>query len=205
MFAFGVIPVITIGDAARTMELGDALNEGGLPCAEITFRSNAAEAAIEKMAKAHPELLVGAGSVLSVEQADQAIQAGVKFIITPGFDEGIIEYCIGQKVLVIPGIATPTEINLALKSNLSVCKFFPAEALGGVRTLKAISEPYQHVRFLPTGGIKAHNLKDYLKMPQVLACGGSWMVKEELINAGQFNKIKLLIKEAVKLVAEVRS
>lgn len=205
MYAFGVIPVITIEDAAQTLELGDALHEGGLPCAEITFRSKAAEAAIQSMVEAHPEFLVGAGSVLSVEQAEKAIQAGAKFIITPGFDEEIVEYCIRQNVPIIPGIATPTEINLALKSNLSICKFFPAEALGGVRTLKAISEPYKHVRFLPTGGINADNLKDYLDQPQVLACGGSWMVKEELINESKFNEITLLTKEAVKLVAEVRS
>lgn len=204
LYRVGIIPVATLDDPAQAIDLGAILLEAGLPCAELTFRSKAAETAIQKLIKIYPEILVGAGSVLTVEQAEMAIQAGAKFLVTPGFDEAIIDYCSGNGILIIPGISTPSEINWVLKKNLSICKFFPAEALGGIKTLRAISQPYQNVRFIPTGGINADNLKSYLELPQVLCCGGSWMVQEELITSGQFDTISLLLKQVVKLVSEVR-
>ena len=205
LYRLGIIPVVTLDDPSQVVELGAILLDAGLHCAEVTFRRKAAETAIQNLIKTYPEILVGAGSVLTIEQAEMAIQAGAKFLVTPGFDEAIIDYCSSNGVQIIPGIATPSEINWVLKKNLSICKFFPAEAMGGIKTLKAISQPYQNVRFIPTGGINADNLKSYLELPQVLCCGGSWMVQEELLTPVQFDTISLLIKQAVKLVSEVRS
>jgi 2-dehydro-3-deoxyphosphogluconate aldolase/(4S)-4-hydroxy-2-oxoglutarate aldolase len=199
----GVVPVIAIDNAADAPKLGQALLEGGLPCAEITFRTAAAAEAISLMTAECPDVLVGAGTVMSVEQAEKAAAAGVKFVVTPGFDDDVVDWCIANNMPVTPGVVTPTEINMALKKGLNVVKFFPAEASGGVKTLKAVSAPYQGVKFIPTGGISASNLADYLKLPSVHACGGSWMVKKDLISAGKFDEISAMTAEAVALAKQI--
>ena len=174
--ALGVIPVVVMENACDAPELGSALIAGGLPCAEITFRTAAAGEAIRRLTAACPEVLVGAGTVLTTAQAEEAVSSGARFIVTPGFDEAVVDWCLAHNVLVIPGVMTPTEINRAFQKGCRVLKFFPAEAAGGVKTLKAISGPYSGVTFIPTGGIGPHNLQDYLSLPSVLACGGSWLV-----------------------------
>lgn len=200
----GVVPVIAIDNAADAPKLGRALLDGGLPCAEITFRTAAAAEAIELMTAECPDVLVGAGTVMTVDQARRASEAGVKFIVTPGFDEDVVDWCIEHDMPVTPGVVTPTEINMALKKGLNVVKFFPAEASGGVKTLKAIAAPYQGVKFIPTGGISAGNLAEYLSLKSVLACGGSWMVTKELISSGKFDQIAALAAEAVAVVQKIR-
>ena len=202
--ALGVVPVVAIENATDAPHLGRALVAGGLPCAEITFRTAAAPEAIRLMAAECPDVLVGAGTVLTVAQAETAVAYGAKFIVTPGFDDAVVDWCIANQVPVTPGVMTPTEINLALNKGLSVLKFFPAEAAGGVKTLKAVGGPYGDVKFIPTGGISPNNLRDYLSLPSVLACGGSWLVKKPLISGGEFETITRLAKEAVAIVKEVR-
>ncbi len=176
----------------------------GLPCAEVTFRTDVVEESIRIMAEAHPEMLIGAGTVLTVEQVDRAVNAGARFIVSPGFDPEIVDYCLAKGILVLPGCITPSEVAQAVKRGLEVVKFFPAEQFGGVATLKALSAPYVNVRFMPTGGISAKNLKDYLSFKKIIACGGSWMVKSDLIEAGKFDEIKAMISEAVTLVKEIK-
>ncbi|MEX2160966.1 MAG: bifunctional 4-hydroxy-2-oxoglutarate aldolase/2-dehydro-3-deoxy-phosphogluconate aldolase [Anaerolineales bacterium] len=200
----GLVPVIAIDDAKHAVGLGKALLEGGLPVAEVTFRTAAAEETIRLMAGAFPDMLVGAGTVLSVEKAGRARAAGAKFMVTPGFDGDVVDYCIKHGVPIYPGVATPTDINQALKKGLETLKFFPAEELGGVKMLKAMSAPYSMIKFIPTGGIDANNLKSYLELPQVLACGGSWMVKKTLISEGKFDQIAALVKEARQVVLQTR-
>jgi 2-dehydro-3-deoxyphosphogluconate aldolase/(4S)-4-hydroxy-2-oxoglutarate aldolase len=200
-----LLPVVKINHSEDAIDLGNALLKGGLPCAEITFRTQAAEKAIISLTTNIPEMLVGAGTVLTVDQAKRAVDAGAKFIVTPGFDDLVVPWCLDQKILIIPGVATPTEINMALKFGVNVLKFFPAEALGGLNTLKAICAPYTNVRFVPTGGIGPDNIRSYLEQPQVLACGGSWLVQEEMISSGEFNQITQLTIEAVQIVREIRS
>ena len=201
----GLVPVVAIDRAADAPKLGRALLAGGLPCAEITFRTAAAADAIRLMAAECPDVLVGAGTVLTVEQAGQAVAAGAKFIVSPGFDPDVVDWCLAHKVPITPGVATPTEVGLALKKGVTVQKFFPAEAIGGVKALKAIAAPYGGVKFIPTGGISANNLGDYLSLPMVHACGGSWMVKKQLISAGEFDKITDLAAEAMAVVREIRA
>ncbi|MBC8336185.1 MAG: bifunctional 4-hydroxy-2-oxoglutarate aldolase/2-dehydro-3-deoxy-phosphogluconate aldolase [Anaerolineales bacterium] len=200
----GVVPVVAIEDAADAPRLGQALMAGGLPCAEITFRTAAAESAIRAMATEYPDMLVGAGTVLTVNQAERALSAGAKFIVTPGFDAAVVDWCLSHELPITPGVMTPTEINLALNKGLKLLKFFPAEAAGGIKTLKAIGGPYVGVSFIPTGGIGVHNLADYLRLPMVHACGGSWLVKKQLIAEGEFKQIEKLTAAAVKLVQEIR-
>jgi 2-dehydro-3-deoxyphosphogluconate aldolase/(4S)-4-hydroxy-2-oxoglutarate aldolase len=201
----GVVPVVAIERAEDAASLGQALLGGGLSCVEITFRTAAAEDAIRQIASAFPDMLVGAGTVLSQEQAQRAVSAGARFIVSPGFDSKVVDWCLEHDVSVTPGVATPTEINMALDKGLSILKFFPAGALGGVKMLKAIGAPYGNVRFIPTGGIHAGNLADYLSMPMVHACGGSWLVKKQLISAGEFEEISRLAREAVDIVQSVRN
>lgn len=202
--ALGVVPVVAIENATDAPQLGRALVAGGLSCAEITFRTTAAPEAIRLMAAECPDVLVGAGTVLTVAQAETAVAYGAKFIVTPGFDDAVVDWCIANQVPVTPGVMTPTEINLALNKGLNVLKFFPAEAAGGVKTLKAVGGPYGDVKFIPTGGISPNNLRDYLSLPSVLACGGSWLVKKPLISGGEFETITRLAQEAVAIVKEVR-
>lgn len=201
----GIIPVIAIDDAETAVPLGKALLDGGLPCAEITFRTAAAADAIKMMNAAFPEMLVGAGTVLTVAQAEQAVSAGANFIVTPGFDAQVVNWCLANDTPITPGVMTPTDINQALAKGLNILKFFPAEAAGGIKTLKAIGGPYVGVKFIPTGGINASNLADYLRLPMVHACGGSYMVKKQLIAAADFHTITNLTREAVAQVTAVRN
>jgi len=201
---FGVVPVVVIENAADSPRLGKALSDGGLPVAEITFRTPAAPKAIQLMASSCPDLLIGAGTVLTIDQAKTAVASGAKFIVTPGFDALVVDWCLKHDIPLFPGVMTPTEINMALNKGLTALKFFPAEAAGGVKTLKAIGSPYGDVRFIPTGGINLNNLGDYLTLPSVLACGGSWLVKKALISGGEFEIITRLAQEAVEIVKEVR-
>lgn len=196
----GLVPVVKIDEAKDAVPLGRALIQGGLPIAEITFRTAAGEQAIKNLTAELPEILVGAGTILSVDQAERAIQAGAKFIVSPGFNPAVVEFCVKQNVPITPGCSNPTDIEMALSFGLEVVKFFPAEAFGGLNTLKAMSAPYSMVKFIPTGGIDSKNLNDYLKFNKVLACGGSWMVKDELIKNGNFAEITRLTREAVDLV-----
>lgn len=200
----GLIPVVAIENAEDAVPLGQALVAGGLPCAEITFRTAAAREAIQAMSNAFPDMLVGAGTVLSVEQAAQAVEAGAKFIVSPGFDVKVVEWCQQNNVPVTPGVLTPTEVAAALNAGLDTLKFFPAEAGGGLKMLKALAGPYVGVKFIPTGGINADNLADYLRFPAVLACGGSWIVKKQLIANHEFDTITQLVMGAVAIVKEVR-
>ncbi len=202
--AFGLVPVVAIERAEDALKLGNALVEGGLPCAEITFRTAAAEAVIRELTTHLPQMLVGAGTVLSVEQAERAVAAGARFIVTPGFDPAVVDWCLANQVPVTPGVLTPTEINLALAKRLTILKFFPAEAMGGIKVLKAIGAPYSMVKFIPTGGISEYNLADYLSLPMVFACGGSWLVERKLINEGKFAEITRLTQAAVKIVCSIR-
>ena len=200
----GLVPVVKIERADDAVELGGALLAGGLPCAEITFRTPAAEEAIRHISSSLPDILLGAGTVRSVDQADRAVSAGAKFIVSPGFNQKVVDWCLDKGVAVTPGVATPTEIDMATEVGLNILKFFPAEAFGGIKTLKAISAPYGDVRFIPTGGINLDNLRDYLALPSVHCCGGSWLVKGDLITAGRFDEITRLAKEAVAVVSQMR-
>ena len=196
----GIVPVVVINDAAHAGPLAEALIAGGLPCIEITFRTGAAQAAIGTIARQHPEMLLGAGTVLTVDQAKLAADLGAKYIVSPGFNRKVVEHCLNAGIPVTPGVATPTEIEAALEMGLEVVKFFPAEANGGLPFLKAIAAPYKKVLFIPTGGIDETNLLGYLKFPQVLACGGSWMVKAELISGQKFDEIRKMTVQAVNLM-----
>ncbi len=196
-----IIPVVAIDDAATAVPLGKALLAGGLPCAEITFRTAAAAEAIEKMSAAYPDMLVGAGTVLTVAQAQQAKAAGAQFIVTPGFDAAVVDWCLANEMPITPGVITPTDINQALAKGLHVLKFFPAEAAGGVKFLKAIAAPYGGVKFIPTGGINETNLADYLRLPMVHACGGSFMVEKSWLASGQFDKVTEMSAKAVAVAA----
>lgn len=200
--AIRVVPVVVIDKAAEARPLGEALAAGGLNCMEITFRTAAAAEAI-RAASQLPGMLVGAGTVLNVETVKRAIDAGSRFIVSPGFNPKVVDYCIQNRIPVTPGIATPTEIEMALDAGLDVVKFFPADALGGCKTLKAIAAPYGMMKFMPTGGITQQNLADYLKLPCVLACGGSWMVAKDLIAARNFATITELAKAARDLALSV--
>ena len=202
---YGIVPVVVLQDAAKAEPLAEALCKGGLACAEVTFRTDAAEESIRIMSEKFPEMLVGAGTVLTTEQADRAVKAGAKFIVSPGLNPEVVKWCQAHEVPVIPGIVTPTEMEQAIGLGLTMVKFFPAEAAGGVKMIKALSAPYGNVRFMPTGGISPANMEDYLSFPKVFACGGSWMVKKDLIQAGAFDRITELCRQAVQKKEEIRS
>ena len=197
IYETGLIPVIKIEDPAVAVPLAKALIDGGLPAAEVTFRTACAAEAISAMAKAYPDMLIGAGTVLTPEQADAAIAAGASFIVSPGLNPRVVKHCQSKGVPIIPGCSSPTDIETALELGLTTVKFFPAEAAGGLPMLKAMSAPYGNVRFMPTGGIDTTNLLSYLKFNKILACGGSFMVKDDLIKAGDFAAITALTRKAV--------
>lgn len=201
----GVVPVVVLEDAKDAAPLAKALVEGGLPCAEVTFRTDAAEESIKIMTSEYSDMFVGAGTVLTIEQVDRAVAAGAKFIVSPGFDPEIVDYCLSKEIPVFPGCITPSEVSQAVKRGLKVVKFFPAEQFGGVATIKAMAAPYVGLKFMPTGGVSAKNLESYLSCDKIVACGGSWMVKGDLVKAGKFDEIKAMTEEAVKLVAEIRN
>lgn len=194
-----IIPVVAIQDAKDSVQLADTLIEGGLPCAEITFRTAAAISAMRIMAQ-RGDILVGAGTVLKVDQVKAAVDAGAQFMVSPGFNPKVAGYCVENNIIITPGIITPSDIEAALDFGLEVLKFFPAEAFGGLKTLKAMSGPYATVEFIPTGGISPMNLLDYLQFSKVLACGGTWVAKSDLISEGKFDQILRNTKEAVSLV-----
>ena len=200
----GVIPVVVLNDAKDALPLAKALYEGGLPCAEVTFRTAAAEESIRQMHEAYPDMVLAAGTVLTTEQVDRAVAAGAKFIVSPGLNPGIVKYCVEKGILITPGCSNPSDIEIALENGLEVVKFFPAEPAGGLNMIKAMAAPYVGVKFMPTGGINPTNVRDYLAYDRILACGGSWMVKGSLIDAGEFDKIEALTREAVEIVKESR-
>lgn len=200
----GIIPVVVLNDAKDALPLGKALIEGGLPCAEITFRTKAAEESIRIMSENLPELLVGAGTVLTTDQADRAVLSGAKFIVSPGLNPKVVQHCIDKNIPVAPGVVTPGEIEKALEFGLKVVKFFPAEPSGGLAMIRAVGAAYTTLKFMPTGGIHPGNAAEYLKSDKVHACGGSWMVKEDLITAGAFDRITELCKEAAQIVKDTR-
>ncbi len=203
-YDFAVVPVVVLEDAKDAVPLADALVKGGLPCAEVTFRTAAAEESIRLMCEKYPEMLVGAGTVLTKEQVDRAVAAGAKFIVSPGFDAEIVDYCLEKEIPVLPGCITPSEVAQAVKRGLKTVKFFPAEQAGGLPMIKAMAAPYTMVKFMPTGGISAKNLKDYLGFDKIICCGGSWMVKGDMIKNKEFDKIAEMTKEAVALAVSVR-
>lgn len=194
----GIVPVVVLNNAKDAAPLAQALCEGGLPCAEVTFRTDAAEESIRIMTEKYPEMLVGAGTVLTTEQVDRAVAAGAKFIVSPGLNPKIVKYCIEKGVPITPGVTNPSDIEQAIELGLEVVKFFPAEPAGGINMIKAMAAPYTNMKFMPTGGISAANLNSYLDFPKIIACGGSWMVKGDLVAAGDFGKIKDLTREAVQ-------
>ncbi len=202
--SMGIIPVVVLNNVNDAEPLAESLIKGGLPCAEVTFRTDAAEESIKMMTKKFPNMFVGAGTVLTTEQVDRAIGAGAKFIVSPGFNPKVVEYCIKNDYPITPGIMTPTELEMALGFGLDVVKFFPAENAGGLKMIKAMSAPYTMMKFMPTGGINAVNVRDYLACDKILACGGSWMVKGDLIKEGNFAEIEKLTAEASKIVKEIR-
>ena len=202
---YGIVPVVVINDVKDAVPLADALYAGGLSCAEVTFRTVAAEESIKLMSNKYPDMIVGAGTVLTTEQVDRAVDAGAKFIVSPGFDPEIVDYCIEKKIPIFPGCITPSEVAQAVKRGLKVVKFFPAEQAGGVAMIKSMGAPYGMVKFMPTGGISAKNLLEYLSCSNIICCGGSWMVKVDLIAEGKFDEITALTREAVELVKSIRA
>jgi len=198
-----IVPVVAIERAEDAENLGRALINGGIPCAEVTFRTAAAEEAIKIMSEKFPDMLVGAGTVLKTEQVDRAVAAGAKFCVSPGLNPKVVKYCVDKGIPMVPGCANPSDIEAALEFDLEVVKFFPAEALGGLPLIKAMSAPYGNVKFMPTGGINSGNICKYLEFKKVIACGGSWMVDKKLINEGRFDEIERLCREAVETIKEV--
>lgn len=194
----GIVPVVKIDRAEDALPLAKALCAGGLPCAEVTFRTDAAAEAIKIMTENFPDMCVGAGTVLNAAQVDAAVAAGARFIVSPGLNPKTVKYCIEKGVPITPGTSSPSDIEQAIELGLEVVKFFPAEQSGGLAKIKAMAAPYVNMKFMPTGGINAKNLTSYLDFPKIIACGGSWMVPGDLINAGEWDKIEQLTREAVQ-------
>ena len=194
-----IVPVVKLDDARDAAPLCEALCEGGLPVAEITFRTEAAEESIRRASKAFPDMLIGAGTIVNTEQAKRAVDAGATFLVTPGFSRNVTEFAIENNIFIFPGTCTPTEIMAALEYDLNIVKFFPAKQYGGLDTIKALSAPFPSVRFMPTGGVSAANIREFLAYEKIIACGGSWMGKDAYIKEGQFAEITRLTREAVEL------
>lgn len=201
----GIIPVIKLQDPKMAEPLAEALLRAGLPAAEITFRTEAAAESIALIRKKFPQMLNGAGTVLTIDQVEKAVEAGADFIVSPGFNPRVVDYCVQKGIPIYPGVNNPTGIEAALERGLDVLKFFPAEASGGVKMVNAMSAPYGKVRFMCTGGINASNLLSYLESPYITACGGSWMVKGDLIDNGKFDEIEKMSAEAVALIKDWRN
>ena len=200
----GVIPVVVLDDTAKALPTANALLAGGVSVMEITFRTAAAADSIKAVSENCPEMLVGAGTVVTLDQCKQALECGAKFIVSPGFDPEVVSRCVERNVPITPGCVTPTEIMAAMKLGLNVVKFFPAGVYGGLKAMKALSAPFGSVRFIPTGGVDAKNLKEYLEAPFVHAVGGSWLCPKKEIATGNFDAITALCKEASQIVKEVR-
>ncbi|EOC1797062.1 bifunctional 4-hydroxy-2-oxoglutarate aldolase/2-dehydro-3-deoxy-phosphogluconate aldolase [Vibrio fluvialis] len=189
-----IVPVIAINDAAHAVPLAKVLVENGLPCAEVTFRTDAAQESIRLMRDAYPELLIGAGTVLTTQQVDQAISAGADFIVSPGLNPTTVRYCQQRGIAIVPGVNNPSLVEQAMELGLKTLKFFPAEPSGGVAMLKALSAVYP-VQFMPTGGVNPRNVADYLAIPSVVACGGTWIVPSDLMDSGNWDEIARLVRE----------
>ena len=200
----GIIPVVVLDDAKDAEPLAKALCDGGLPCAEVTFRTEAAEECIRIMSEKFPEMFVGAGTILTTEQVDRAVAAGAKFIVSPGLNPRIVKYCVEKGIVITPGCANASDMEQALENGLEVVKFFPAEPAGGLNMIKALAAPYVGLKFMPTGGISPKNVREYLAYNRIIACGGSWMVKNDLVKAGDFAAITEMAKECVQIVKESR-
>lgn len=200
----GIIPVVVMKHEEQAEKLADVLCDNGLPCAEVTFRTEAAAKVIAAMVKHRPEMLVGAGTVLTTEEVDSAIEAGAKFIVSPGLNPTVVKYCQSRQIPVAPGTQTPSEMEQAISLGLDFVKFFPAEQSGGLNMIRAVVAPYGQLSFMPTGGINADNVRQYLADDKIVACGGSWMVKQSLLDAGNWKSIAKLVKEAAAIVREVR-
>ena len=200
----GIVPVVVINNVEDAAPLAKALCAGGLPCAEVTFRTEAAEECIRIMSEKFPEMFVGAGTILTTEQVDRAVAAGAKFIVSPGLNPRIVKYCVEKGIVITPGCANASDMEQALENGLEVVKFFPAEPAGGLNMIKALAAPYVGLKFMPTGGISPKNVRDYLAYDRIIACGGSWMVKNDLVKAGDFAAITELAKECVQIVKESR-
>lgn len=194
----GIVPVIVLDDTKDARPLAEALIKGGLPCAEVTFRTKAAAEVIKIITESFSTMLVGAGTVLTTEQVDLAVKSGAKFIVSPGFNPKIVKYCIERDINIIPGASNPSDIEQAIEFGLDVVKFFPAEAAGGLNMIKSMAAPYSQIKFMPTGGINEENICEYLDFDRVIACGGSWMVKKELISEGRFDEIRRITERAVR-------
>lgn len=203
--AAGIVPVIKLESPKNALSLGRALIKGGLPIAEVTFRTKAAAESIATLTRELPELLTGAGTVITLEQAQAAISAGASYIVTPGFNPRIVDYCVERGVTIIPGINSPSQVEQGLERGLTTLKFFPAEASGGVKMLKALHGPYSEVCFVPTGGIDLANLESYLSLAYVSAVGGTWMVKEDIIASGDYETVAEMCAQAVEKVFEIRN
>ena len=204
IYNYSLIPVVTLEDKNKAISLGKTLEKSGLNIAEITFRTNAAADVIKILKAEFPSITIGAGTVLTISQAASAIEAGAEFIVTPCFDEDVVDYCLSKNIPIYPGILTPTELNLALKKGINIVKFFPSESFGGIKTINAISAPFKNVKFIPTGGINLNNLELYLLSDKVLACGGTWLTKKEYLDNDRFDLIEKEIIEAVKIIKKVR-
>lgn len=200
----GIIPVAAIKNVDYAVPLAAALRRGGLNCIEVTYRTEAAEESIRRISVAFPDMLVAAGTVLNNIQANSAVLAGASFIVTPGFNSAVVAHCLERKYPIIPGVCTPSEIEQAMGFGLKLLKFFPSEAIGGIKMINALAAPYSNVRFMPTGGINSTNVFDYLQCKNVLACGGSWMIPTEALNEGHFDIIEELTKKAVEIYNKVR-
>lgn len=201
----GIVPVIKLDETEKAEVLAKALRKGGINCAEVTFRAKGAEEVIIAMRSAYPDMLVGAGTVLTIEEAEKALQAGARFIVSPGFDEEIVDFTLANDILPLPGCVTPTEIQLALKKGLDMVKFFPAVQFGGAAAIKALAGPFGNLMFMPTGGISLENLEEYLNVKNIIACGGSFMVKEQLLKEERWDEIAQLSRQAMKIVGRVRA
>jgi 2-dehydro-3-deoxyphosphogluconate aldolase/(4S)-4-hydroxy-2-oxoglutarate aldolase len=198
-----LIPVVVMDDAAKAVDAAKALIAGGIKVMEITLRTEAALDSIEKVAKACPELLVGGGTVLYLDQCRQAISRGARFIVSPGYEPDIINYCHKNNIMVIPGCVTPTEITTAMRADINIIKFFPANVYGGIKAIKALSGPFPHIKFVPTGGIGLNNLADFI-VPQVFAIGGGWLCDRKLINAGNYEEITRICVKSLGIVKNLR-
>lgn len=200
----GIVPVIALDRVEDAAPLAKALCDGGLPCAEVTFRTAAAEESIRIMSEQFPEMLVGAGTVLTTEQVDRAVNAGAKFIVSPGLNPKVVKYCVDKNIPVTPGCANPSDVETAIELGLDVVKFFPAEAAGGLNMIKSMAAPYTNMKFMPTGGINAKNITNYLDFNRIIACGGSWMVSKDLVDAKDWAGITALTKEAVSTMLGIK-
>ena len=200
----GIVPVVKINSSKNAVDLAKALCKGGLPAAEITFRTDAAEESIRQIAKNVPEVCVCAGTVLTVENAKRAVDAGAKLLISPGTNAKVVKWCVDNGVTIIPGCANPSDVEVCMEFGLEVVKLFPAEVVGGVKMLKALSGPYGNMMFMPTGGINTKNIAEYLALKNVLACGGSWMVPEKAIDDREFDTIEKLTRDAVNSLVNIQ-